>query len=323
MDVSTGELISELKILRKGRGVAMPQLTERVGPALRAVCRLGVEDDVTEARRKVSERLTALSVELPDDLRTVVMAAFGLTPDARMPFYQDRVHWAATRIDRDDRTVRRRIDVGITQLAERAVSTLAPDSATTRRDYQWHTEELRVALAVDRPVPEAFEFRRVVSDTDALTELDLALTLKAPAVPGLRSRKDDLDVDVFHGGTLTSRKMESSDRFGLALKLPITLNHGDRHDIALRFRARIEPHYVCVPRHPCDVFDLHVRLGNAGVPREVILLEKAFQEDVRDPIAAGRSIPVNEAGEVHVRFENLDPGFAYGIKWRWPEPSLS
>ncbi|MEV6908481.1 hypothetical protein [Amycolatopsis sp. NPDC051071] len=278
MDVSTGDLVSELKILRKGRGVAMPQLAERVGPALRAICRLAVEDNATETRRKISERLTILSTELPDDLRTVVLAAFGLAPDARMPFYQDRVHWAAARIDRDDRTARRRIDVGITQLAELAISALATDSVTTRREHQWHTEELRVALAADRPMPEAFEFRRVVADTDDLTELDLALTLTAPPSPRSRARKDDRDVDVFHGGILTSRRKESSDRFGLALKLPLTLNQGDRHEIALRFRATIEPHYVCVPRHPCDLFDLHVRLGNERAPREVILLDKAFQD---------------------------------------------
>jgi hypothetical protein len=323
VDVSTGDLVSELKILRKGRGIAMPQLAGRAGPALRTVCRLATEDSVTETRRKISERLTVLSTQLPDDLRTVVLAAFGLIPDARMPFYQDRVHWAATRIDRDDRTARRRIDDGIAQLAEIAVSALRPDSRAQRVEHQWHTEELRVALAVDRPVPEAFEFRRVVADTDDLTELDLALTVTAPDSSGPRARKEDLDVDVFHGGILTGRRMESSDRFGLALKLPSALNHGDKHEIALRFRARIEPHFVCVPRHPCDLFDLHVRLGNERAPREVVLLNKAFQDDARDPIAEGTSIPVNEAGEVHVRFENLDPGFAYGVKWQWPEPLLS
>ncbi|WP_378237069.1 hypothetical protein [Amycolatopsis speibonae] len=301
----------------------MPQLSERVGPALRMVCELTKEDGATEARRKISERLTVLSSHLPDDLRTVVLAAFGLTPDARMPFYQDRVHWAATRINRDDRTARRRIDDGIAQLAEFAVGTLRPVTRAKRVGHHWHTEELRVALAVDRPVPEAFEFRRVVADTDDLTELDLALTVAAPDSSGARARKEDLDVEVFHGGILTGRRMESSDRFGLALKLPAALNHGDRHEIALRFRARIEPHYVCVPRHPCDLFDLHVRLGKERAPREVVLLNKAFQGDARDPIAEGTSIPVNEAGEVHVRFENLDPGFAYGIKWRWSEPSLS
>ncbi|RSN61338.1 hypothetical protein DMH01_19180 [Amycolatopsis sp. WAC 04182] len=323
MDVSKGDLISELKILRKGRGVAMPQLAERVGPALRMVCELGSGDAVTEVRQKISARLTALSAHLPDDLRTVVLAAFGLAPDARMPFYQDRVHWAATRIERDDRTARRRIDEGIAQLAEFAIGMLRPVSEAKRVAYQWHTEELRVALAVDRPVPEAFEFRRVVSDTDALTELDLALTVTAPDSARAKAHKEDLDVEVFHGGILTGRRMESSDRFGLALKLPNVLNHGDRHEIALRFRARIEPHYVCVPRHPCDLFDLHVRLGSERAPREVVLLNKALQDDARDPIAEGTSIPVNEAGEVHVRFENLDPGFAYGVKWNWPEPLLS
>ena len=128
--------------------------------------------------------------------------------------------------------------------------------------------------------------------------------------------ESDLEVDVFHGGVLTSRAMESNDRIGLALRLPEPLRRGEQHEIALRFRASIrEPHYVCVPRHPCELFDLHVKFGDR-VPEQIFLLEKAFQEDARDTSSHGVLLTADDSGEVHVQFRHLAPGFAYGIRWQ-------
>ncbi|KAA9161668.1 hypothetical protein FPZ12_014080 [Amycolatopsis acidicola] len=267
-------------------------------------------------RRKISARLRELIEPLPDDLRTVLLAGFGLHEDTRQPFYQDRVHWAASALKRDGRTVRRRIDEGIDQLAEAAVSALAPEPAAAYPSLDWHTEELRVAVALDQPVPEVFEFRRVVADADEIFQLDLALTLTAPDGKPSPVRESDLQVDVFYGGTLTGRQMESSDRIGLALRLPEPLARGARHDIALRFRAEFRhPHYVCVPRHPCDLFDLHVRFGSA-LPERIIRLDKVFQEDARDRSTRGPELAADGAAEVHAQFRHLAPGFAYGLRWQ-------
>jgi hypothetical protein len=94
------------------------------------------------------------------------------------------------------------------------------------------------------------------------------------------------------------------------------LRRGERHEIGLRFRARMrEPHYVCVPRHPCDLFDLHVRFGD-DVPQRIVRLERAFQVDTRDRTPRGAALETDGSGEVHVRFRHLAPGFAYGIRWQ-------
>ena len=42
----------------------------------------------------------------------------GLVPDVRHPLYQERVNWVAAVIDRDSRTVRRRVDEAVDQVAE-------------------------------------------------------------------------------------------------------------------------------------------------------------------------------------------------------------
>ncbi|MGC7097573.1 hypothetical protein ACPZ19_23115 [Amycolatopsis lurida] len=315
VNVSATLLVQELKLLRKGRGISATRLGQRVGPALREVCQISDGEDVAAIRRKVTDRLHALIAPLPADLNTVVLAAMGLHEQARNPFYQERVHWAARKLGRDDRTIRRRIDEGIEQVAELAF-TSDPTARPGHPSRSWHTESLRVTLSLDQPVPEAFEVRRIVADADDITELDLALTLTASAGQTGSLAYDDLQVDVFHGGVLVGRAMESSDRVGLTLKLPAPLRRGQRHDITLRFRAVLRyPHYVCVPRHPVDSFELHVRFARP-VPSEVQRLDKAFQEDAKNPSVIGYALSPDASGEVYAEFHDLEPGFAYGVRWR-------
>jgi len=316
MGLSAADVVGELKALRKGRAIFTTPLGDRVGPALRTTCGILEDDDTVAMRRKLTDRLRPLVESLPDDLKIALLAAFALDERARKPFYQERVHWAAITLDRDDRTVRRRIDEGIEQVAALAVAVGEPEAEPGPRypSRSWHTEELRVTLALDQPVAEAFEFRRVIADADEIAELDLALTLRA-SESGESVRESDLDVDVFHGGVLSSRGMESSERIGWSLRLPEPLRRGDRHEVGMRFRANMrEPSYVCVPRHPCDLFDLHVRFGE-DVPDRIVRLDRAVRGDRRDRPPHGAVLRADDAGEVHVRFRHLEPGFAYGIRW--------
>ena len=311
MSLSAADVVGELKALRKGRAIFTTPLADRVGPALRSTCGISEDDGTVEMRRKLSDRLRPLVESLPDDLKIALLAAFALDDRARKPFYQERVHWAAITLDRDDRTVRRRIDEGIEQIAALAVAAPAPEPPRYP-SRSWHTEELRVTLALDQPVPEAFEFRRVIADADEIAVLDLALTLPLSGETGGSVHESDLGVDVFHGGVLAGRGMESSDRIGFGLRLPEPLPRGARHEVGLRFRANLrEPRYVCVPRHPCDLFDLHVRFGDR-VPERIVRLDKA---EPGDRSRRGAVLAADEAGEVHVRFRHLAPGFAYGIRW--------
>ncbi|WP_233599140.1 MULTISPECIES: hypothetical protein [unclassified Amycolatopsis] len=322
MTVSAVDLAGELKLLRRGRGIAAPHLAERAGPALRAVCGTAGDAGNAAIRSMLSECLSEWSRSLPEDLCTAVLAALGLHPEAVHPFYQERVSWLAGHLQRDDRTARRRIDEGIDRLAEVAVASTNEsfEAEAVQPSRRWHTEELRVTLALDQPVPEVFEFRRIVADADDIAELDLALTLTDSVYRGEAIGADDLRVDVFHGGRLIGRAMESTDRVGLALHLPEPLQRQSKHEIALRFRAEFRhPHFVCVPRHPVDLFDLHVRFP-LPIPAEVVRLERVFQDDASDEAARGFSLTPDASGEVHVQFRRLTPGFAYGVRWRAPVP---
>jgi hypothetical protein len=302
--VERSELVQELKTLRKGRGLA-GRVENRVGPRLRSACSVADDDGLVAIREKVSGRLSELAAHLPDDLRLAALAAFAICAEARQPLYQDRVRWAASRVDRDPRTVRRRVDEAIDLLAELATGSLAAPVASPAD--RWHTASLAVAMVLDQPQPSVLEQRRIVAGQDGLSSLDLAISLP--------SGREDLDVTVLYGGTLVDRGMEATDRWGYGLELPRPLSRGESWEVALLFRPpSLRPYLVSVPRHTCDQFDLRVRFGQ-NRPHQVWALDGAFQRDVSDPGYRGRRHEVDPAGELHLRFQHLTPGMAYGARW--------
>ncbi|WP_410595368.1 hypothetical protein [Amycolatopsis sp. lyj-23] len=277
------DLVSELKSLRKGRGLQASRLPERVGPCLRAACAVSEADGMMTIRDKVSGRLSELSLQLPEDLRVAVLAAFAITAEARQPLYQDRVRWAALRVDRDPRTVRRRVDEAIELLAELAMS--APPGAPPGT---YHTAALTVAVVTEESC--VFEQHRVSADEDGVGSFALAI----PAAKGL----------VLYGGTLTEGTVE----------LPTPLRRGESWEFAAVFTVEPESQLVYVPGHRCEVFDLRLRFGKEAPP-EVLALDGAFERDVPDPGYRGRKLQVDAAGEVHLQFRHLTPGLAYGARW--------
>lgn len=321
--VDLTELINELKTLRKGRGLYVSQIGARVGPALREVCEVTGADGPSEIRLKVSRRLEILAAGLPDDLRFVVLAAFAIRQDVRLPLYKDRVIWAATRLNRDPRTARRRVDDGIHQLAQAATLAVAESPAFTPDAIigpaiGWHTSDLRVTLALDREQPEALEQRRIVADQDDLAELDLAVTVAEPPRRVVAVHRE-LGINVFYGGTLIDQGMESSERRAFQLGLPRPLARGEAHDFALHFRfpegRPMQPHFACVPKHPCARFDLRVRFNPDRPPQRIWSMRNVFQRDAGDPVSGGEPLAVDQAGEIHLQFQGLSPGLAYGASW--------
>ncbi|MFT7840985.1 hypothetical protein Q5530_33030 [Saccharothrix sp. BKS2] len=296
------ELVRELKSLRKGRGVLAGGIGDRVGPVLRAACGVGDGDEPGTIRRKVSDRLSELAGQLPVDLRLPTLAAFAIDTEVRLPLYQDRVNWAAVRMDRDPRTVRRRVDEAINHLAELAVA--APRDRSGGRTGGWRTAELHAVLALDLPRPEVIERHRVVADRGDLRELPLA--------PPLPLDRPDLDVRVLYGGTLVDRGAPT-----LALPAPVPEDHP--HDFAISFRPpsadAVRSYLVYVPTKPCDLLDLRVRFGRTPVPPRVWALCGADRDEGAEPTDRGHPHPVDQAGEVHLSFRHLVPGTAHGVRW--------
>ncbi|HEX7307473.1 hypothetical protein [Lentzea sp.] len=296
----TTKLVHELKTLRKGRGVHAPRLLEKVGPALAASCGITRADGSVAARQKLVTRLSELVEQLPEDLQLPARAAFGLTSDARLPLYGERVSWVAAAIDRDARTVRRRVDDAVHQLADLAAS-------TTRRDAGgWHTAELSVAVTLDRGQPEVLERYQVVADQDGVDSFEFGSVFPA------RSR--DMDVHLMYGGTLQRRS--GLERPGFRLVTAEPLARGATHDFAIRYRLQsrdaMHPCVLYVPERPCDVFDLRLRFEHDG-KRIVRTFDGVLLRSDAEP--AGMQQAADRAGDVHLRFRRLLPGLLYGARW--------
>ncbi|OLZ43520.1 hypothetical protein BS329_39015 [Amycolatopsis coloradensis] len=243
-------------------------------------------------RNKVTARLVELAEQLPDDLRLAALAAFAICADADQPLYKDRLRWTATRVDREPRTVRRRVDEAITMLADLA----AAGEKSAGRTANWHTAELNVAVVLSGQRPEVFEHHRVTAGQDGLRELDLPTSVSPD------------EATLFHGGTLTTH------HGGVRLTLPKPLSRGESHEFAMLFHPRrLSGRLVYVPSRMCERFDLRIRFGEA--PEGVSKLDGVFQEDLAGRHHRGERCLPNPADELHLRFGQLTPGLAYGARW--------
>ena len=161
--------------------------------------------------------------------------------------------------------------------------------------------------------------RRIIADRDGVDEIDLALTLTAAEPRTAPLSFEEIEIDAFRGGILRRQPNESADRFAYSMALAEPLAQGQVHVIAFRFRVplggRMRPHYVCVPKNRCDSFELSVRFGGTSLGRQVWKLSNLFQRDIEDPLTACEPVAVDAAGEVHVEFNHLNPGKAYGLRW--------
>jgi hypothetical protein len=314
VDGGAKRYVDDLKLIRKNRGLCVSRADE-VGAALREACEVTADDLPADVVGKVGEVLRRHAQALGRDQRVAVLGALGLD-GPQTQFLKEREEWIAAQLERNVRTARRRTGEGFVELA----SLLAAGGHPTDRGPAgtWRTERLRVLLALDQPQPESFVFRQVIAEAEVLDELDLAITLTAGR--SAFAREKAMSVDVFSGGTLVHRKHQTSERISLALRPPKPLLRGEKHEIAMRFQvSEMAPHYVCVPMGTCEEFDLTVRFGDR-VPQAVGLLRKVLQNDVQDEAVTGEPLEPDGAGEVRANFRRLEPGFAYGIRWRATPP---
>jgi hypothetical protein len=306
------DLGAELRNLRKGRGVDDPNIDARVGPALAALCGIAPTDTPADTRRKLTRAIDRLAAQLPQDLRMGVRAALAVHPEARLPFYEERIRWLARQWQRDERTVRRRIDTGFVHLVEVA----------GRRDVEpsskgWWVEGIQSLLLLDGPEPEVIEVRRVVASRDRLSTLEVVVGQPAGAAPPI--------VSALYGVELL-RNIGTSGAGSLTVRLPVSLNTNEAHEFGLRYRLAPtkegNPCFVCRPEVECERFDLRIRFDRNHLPQRVERVDgggegagwDASWQRLADTPAA-EVLSLDGVGEVHVYFRRLTPGLAYGMRW--------
>jgi hypothetical protein len=315
-------LLEELKAVRKGRGVNGRGVAEHVGPALRELCGIDPGEPAGPARAKLVSGLDGLAGALPEDLGLAARAALGLHPEAQQPFLTDRVQWLAERLDRDARTARRRVDLALESMAERA--TVAPPgpppvpAPREAEEHRWFIRECRAVVRLDQPAPEAIDQRTVVALED-VEVLDALIT-----IPREGAADPDLSVEVLYGATIESRERVTPTRFRYRLRLPRRLAAGQSHDYALLYRLPpnqpMRNHYVYTSLIRCDAFDLRIRFDPARLPDEVWRVAGTYPRDLDEGPSDREPVRPDGSGEVHLAFHHLRVGLGYGAQWTPTRP---
>ncbi|WNV86660.1 hypothetical protein [Umezawaea sp. Da 62-37] len=318
-------LMNELRALCRGQGVQAPGIDRQVGPALRAVCGIVPSDGPEEVRVKFSRWVTSVVDGFPTELRLAVLAPLGLHEEAQSRFLNDRVDWLARLHDRGKRTIRRRIEEGLTRLVETAVEPLAPVVATDPENG-WRLVQFDALLRLDGETPSCTERRTIRAERDGVDEVTWSITMPKPSEDGTPG---DLEVQVLHGVELIPTERPSLRRVLLRLRLPRPLQAGQTHQYALEVRVPraqpMRPLYVFWPERGCDLFQLVVRFPVDELPAALWRVDGAFHYDLDDDAEGTDLIEVNGIGEVDVSFPNPRPAHGYGIQWRpwapdWPDP---
>lgn len=291
-------LVLELKRLRRGRGIFTSNINKQVGAALREVAQIGGDDGPAEIRIKVAQRISGLAEELPSDLRAAMLTALAIAPDSRQPLYKDRVELAATRIRRDPRTARRRIDEAIEQIAQRATAKPGYTGPIAARSInRSRIGELRLSLALDRDRPEIVEQCRFTAEQDGVGEI-VTFTHRLTGFADLHA--DELTTDVLYGGTF--------DQDGV-VRLPRPLGIGETHEYVVRSvvsQADLLPKEIRFEMDDqCDHLELRVRFDRTALPSRIESIE-----DNAYPL-----LP-DKAGEVLAVFTGLSAGGHYGLRWQ-------
>lgn len=306
-EIGAKNTFDELLALPRARGMQTDDVADRIGPGLRAACGVTAADDPASVRRTVAHRIVELCERLPADLRISVLAGLALHPDAKHEFLQDRMIWAARRINRDHpRAAARRMRVAFRILAEQ-LDDLVGD---LRLRQGWHTTSLRGLLRMDVDPPQLVEDRVIVASSDNLSEIEIRFSSASPETPLLAT--------VLYGGEITRTERVTRSHYKFVLRLPRPLHAGERHEYGARFvnvpRSVMGPFYVMTPLQPCERFTVRVRFGG-DVPKRIWCVDGIPPRAIDEFEPFDDLLEPDRLGEVALEFAQLQQGLSYGIRW--------
>lgn len=314
-------LEQELKKLRKGRGVFGDNIAQRVGPELGRLCGIQDGDDESEIRRKLALRLSELSTHLPEDLRLAFLAALSLHPDTQQRFLDERIEWLASRLHRDVRTARRRVDEAISLATDTACNMRRGQPTSGPNDNYapggWHLASFRVLLRMNQATPEATEEREIVAAMDGLQRVLISAGI--PRHPASLNVEHGLKAELLYGGHLSSQDRPADTYFRYFVQLPYSLNWGERHRIGTRMTIPpgqlMYPRYVYRPLRDCDSFELRIKFDRKELPRRIWQVAAIPSAMLDDFTAKTHLVAPDRFGELTLEFHSLRPGLSYGAKW--------
>lgn len=317
------ELVDELAVLRRGRGLYAPDVHRRVGPRLYAVADPsaprpdGPATTDTILRDGLVAALDEVARALPRDLRFAALTALAARPELGSEMLTDRIDRVARFLERDRRTARRRVDEALILMAEALAAKLeARGSSSPDAPTGWFVDTLHSRLTFD-PTPRLVEHREVVATVDGLQEITVNLSM--PSAAGDRS--DRLRLQAEQGCSVLRTEQISASYWRYVIGLPAPLRAGESARYVVSFvassREAMMPYYVLIPLRRCRHFSAEVVFNR---PDDVELLWRLDGIPVsllEDFVVTPSLLRLDERNRVYVAFDDVQQGLCYGVQWRW------
>jgi len=279
-----------------------------LGPTLRGILDVDETTREDDARTRFVLLLTSEAQGLPEDLRDLVQAAYGIT--SSNPLLHDRLLAAGQVLQRDERTLRRRLAEADDLLADRLVLRFGQRQGLAKQGWHWSSYRFDADVSSDQPV--FLSTRTLLASLDGLTEFEEIVSI--PQV----GESDALHVEGVSGCTYVGRESLSGSSWRLRYALPRVLRAGEPHETVVRFtwptRDVIQPVVAFVPMRQVERFEACVRFGNPRSCAQAWVLDGGLPTSFADPPSAKDLVT---AETMEVTFDNLLLGHAYGIAWTW------
>lgn len=298
----------EFARLRKGRGISRPGLLAAMGPGLREILAIGPDTAEDDARARLLTLLTGESSALPSDLRLLTQAAYGMT--SSRPLLSERLAEVASLLERDPRTLRRRLNEADDLLVDRIVQRFASRQTLARPGFHWVTYHIDVDVSGQQPVFVCT--RTLVATIDQLSEIGEVVSI--PVV----GEAESLVVEGLDGCTYEGRDWLSQTSWRLHYRLSRPLGLGETLDTVVRFtwlgREQMQPMAAIVPMRPVERFSVAATFGSPRACAAVWVLNGSVPTSMGDRPGDEDLV---EGDPLSVSFDDLLQGHAYGIAWTW------
>lgn len=308
-DVS--DLAEEIAALHRGRGLRRTSLP--LGPRLRAALHLDVSVGQVEAQDRVVAALRASASTLPQDLQTVILIASALTSSE--PLLGDRLARAGNELDRDARTIRRRLaeaNLGVATMLARG------SQRPVAMGHAWYIEEFASVtdLRSDRPILVARKL--VIPTLGGVAQVTEQFGMAQPRPGG-----PEPEVEVLRGGELLRVKRHGTNVWDYDVRLTEPTQVGKSVVLEVKVvvpsRDWLVPYSVFTPYKPCRLMEATTHFGSPPAADLAWELPGVIPMQALGDAPLGRTYDPAQQPTVELAFEGLVTGLSYGIAWRWRE----
>lgn len=307
------ELAAELQAVQRGRGLGRSGVRDWIGPLLLDQLNVPPETEDAALREQLAALLIDASANLPRDLRFLFLVAVGINADA--PLLKDRLTKAGQVLDRDPRTLSRRLRQAETLVASNILAR-AEAAASPFDPRGWLPTSASSVIDLSGPP--------VVTNRYVLRALREHRTHQlVVSIPGTASHRGQPAVAGLDGCHVSEVRRLDDFTWQVTLDLPAPVRWGQQCAIGCRFefgtRDRLSPYALMAPIVSVSSWDLRVDLGEPRAVSRLWLIDRVPAPLIHEDHSGISELDPVAQRVIERRFENLERGFAYGVRWGWAD----